>query len=118
VDAAQQKIRPAKAQAASTAVLGPGRGGLYRGLMDDEATTVISCPLCSAKMTAGWIAIWNSIVFQKVRWQATKPGYNRLRVPQGAHVVLEPKVGGKDARVAMRCPSCSTIVLPPSLTYD
>jgi hypothetical protein len=85
--------------------------------MDDEATT-ISCPTCSAQMDAGWISIWNPIVVQKVRWQPTEPGYGRLRVPEGSRVLLEARGGGKGARVAMLCPSCTTIVMPPDATYN
>jgi hypothetical protein len=84
--------------------------------MDDQATP-ISCPTCSAQMDTGWLAIWNPIVVQKVRWQPTEPGYSRLRVPEGSRVLLEARVGGKGARVAMLCPSCSTVVMPPDATY-
>jgi hypothetical protein len=76
------------------------------------------CPSCNEQMAAGWIAMWNPIPGQKVRWQPTKPGHARFRVPNGAAVVLKTRGGGRDARVAHRCPSCSTLVLPPDLTYD
>ena len=97
---------------------GLGHRALYRELMDDEATTDISCPTCSAQMDAGWVAMWNPIVFQKVRWQSTEPGYVRLRVPEGARVILAARAGGKGGRVAMLCPSCATIVMPPDATYN
>lgn len=97
---------------------GLGHRALYRGLMDDEATTNIACPTCSAQMDAGWVAIWNPIVVQKVRWQPTEPGYGRLRVPEGARVILEARARGKGGRVAMLCPSCTTIVMPPDATYN
>ena len=86
--------------------------------MDDEATTNASSPTCSEQMDTGWIAIWNPMIFQKVRWQPTKPGYRRMRVPQGSRVLLEPRAGGKDARVAMLCSSCATVVVPPDATYS
>ena len=85
--------------------------------MDDKATDSVSCPTCSAQMDRGWIALWNPIVFQRVRWQPTKPGYGRLHVPPGSRVLLKPRIGGKDARVAMLCPSCGTVVVPPDATY-
>jgi hypothetical protein len=69
-------------------------------------------------MDAGWVAIWNPIVFQKVRWQPTEPGYARLRVPEGARVILAARAGGRGGRVAMFCPSCATIVVPPDATYN
>ncbi len=69
-------------------------------------------------MTAGWIAMWNPFLGQKVRWQPTEPGWVRLRVPVGAAVVLQARVGGKDARVAWRCSNCSTTVVPRDPSYD
>ena len=69
-------------------------------------------------MTTGWIAMWNPIMGQKVRWQPTQPGYRRMRVPTGAAVVLQARFGGKDARVASRCITCSTTVIPPDPSYD
>jgi hypothetical protein len=86
--------------------------------MDDDAATDISCPTCSAGMDSGWVAMWNPILGQKIRWQPTKPGYVRMHVPQGARVVLAAQVGGRDARFAMRGPSCATVVVPPDATYD
>jgi len=86
--------------------------------MDDDAATDISCPTCSARMDSGWVAMWNPIIGQKVRWQPTRPGYARLHIPKGARVVLAARVGGRDARLAMRCPSCATVVVPPDATYD
>jgi hypothetical protein len=68
-------------------------------------------------MDPGWIAIWNPIVVQKVRWQPTEPGYGRKHVPEGSHVILAARSGGKSGRVALLCPSCSTIVVPPDATY-
>lgn len=62
--------------------------------------------------------MWNPILGQKVRWQAEKPGYGRLRVPPSARVVLKARPGGKDARPASRCGACSTIVVPPDSSYD
>jgi len=76
------------------------------------------CPACDATMAAGWIAMWNPIVGQKVRWQPTQPGWGRMRVPEGAAVVLKARTGGRDARLAYRCPSCATVVIPPDATYD
>ena len=91
--------------------------------MDDEATKDVHaardilCPICSAKMEQGWVAMWNPIVFQKVRWQPTKPGWVRMRVPEGSRVLLEARMGGEGARVAMRCPECATTVVPPDASY-
>jgi len=86
--------------------------------MEDEAVNDTHCPTCAEQMTRGWVAMWNPIIGQKVRWQPTKPGYARLHVPYGARVLLETRVGGKDARVALHCPSCATIVVPPDATYS
>jgi hypothetical protein len=76
------------------------------------------CPHCGAQMEQGWVAMWNPIIGQKVRWQPTRPRYGRLRVPTGAAVVLAARWGGKGARVAHRCLDCATVVLPPDSTYD
>lgn len=62
--------------------------------------------------------MWNPILGQKVRWQPTEPGYVRLRVPEGAVVLLKARAGGRDARVAMRCPQCATTVIPADPSYD
>lgn len=78
----------------------------------------VLCPMCSAKMEQGWVVMWNPIVFQKVRWQPTKPGYVRMHVPEGARVLLEARMGGHGGRVAMSCPQCATTVVPPDATYD
>ena len=75
------------------------------------------CSTCGGEMTDGWVAMWNPF-FGKVRWQPTQPGYVRMRVPQGAKVVLEPRAGGKDARRALRCSACGTTLIPPDPTYD
>lgn len=78
----------------------------------------LPCPTCSAPMAEGWVAMWNPIVGQKVRWQREKPGYARFRVPPSARVVLKARAGGKDARAASRCESCGTVVVPPDDSYD
>jgi len=78
----------------------------------------LTCPTCSNPLSEGWLAMWNPIVGQKVRWQQPKPSYGRLRVPDGAKVVLKARVGGKDARPAHRCSSCATVVIPPDDSYD
>ena len=85
------------------------------GLRDSSS---VWCPSCGVKMVQGWMAMWNPILGQKVRWQPTRPGYGRLRVPPGAAVVLKARVGGRDARIAHRCPSCLTIVVLPDAAYD
>ena len=77
-----------------------------------------ACPACGGRLTAGWLAMWNPILGQKVRWQEPQPGYGRLRIPAGAKVVLKARVGGKDARRALRCGTCATTVIPPDATYD
>ncbi|MGZ4532507.1 MAG: PF20097 family protein [Mycobacteriaceae bacterium] len=86
--------------------------------MGDEAVNDIPCPGCSEQMVPGWIALWNPIIGTKVRWQPAKAGYVRLRVPKGARVLLKTRFSGKDPRVAMRCPSCGTTVVPPDASYD
>jgi hypothetical protein len=73
----------------------------------------MNCPVCETKMTDGWLAMWNAILGQKVRWQRTEPGYGRLRVPEDAVVVLRARFGGRGSRVASRCESCGTLVVPP-----
>lgn len=55
----------------------------------------MGCPTCESQMEQGWVAMWNPIVGQKVRWQPTQPGYGRLRVPKGAAVLLAARFGGK-----------------------
>ena len=116
VDPGVQPLRMADATRGRAQDPDLGRRALYRELMDDEATTDISCPTCAAQMDAGWVAMWNPIAFQKVRWQPTEPGYVRLRVPEGARVILGARAGGKGGRVAMLWPSCATIVMPPDAT--
>jgi len=69
-------------------------------------------------MLDGWLAMWNPILGQKVRWQPTRPRWRRLRVPEGAAVLLQARLGGKDARAASRCAACDTLVVPPDPTYD
>jgi len=76
------------------------------------------CPTCANQMSPGWIAMWNPLPGQKIRWQPAQPGWVRLRVPDGARVVLKPRAGGKDARVAWRCSNCSTTVISPDPSYD
>lgn len=83
-----------------------------------DSDDLISCPSCGSRMVAGWLAMWNPILGQKVRWQPTKPAYGRWRVPKGAAVVLKARLGGRDARSAFRCPACATIVISPSESYD
>lgn len=85
--------------------------------MDDNATTEIVCPVCSGAMEIGWIALWNPILGTKVRWQPTKPGYRRLRIPEGARVLLRARAGGRDPRSALRCSTCDTVVVPPDTSY-
>ena len=84
----------------------------------NRAEATLACPLCGSPMTAGWIAMWNPIMGQKVRWQEPEPGWRRLRVPPGAEVVLQARTGGRDARIAHRCRSCSATVIPPDESYD
>jgi hypothetical protein len=86
----------------------------HDALMSDT----LDCPLCHVPMASGWVAMWNPIMGQKVRWQPTQPGYARLRVPEGAAVVLQARRGGRDARAAHRCAQCATVVVPPDPTYD
>lgn len=76
-------------------------------------------PVCSAPMEPGWITLWNPFLGQKVRWMPTAPGSGRRgRVPEGSAVLLQARVGGKDARQALRCTSCAAMVIPPDPTYD
>jgi hypothetical protein len=77
----------------------------------------VNCPACHNDLVPGWLAMWNPVLGQKVRWQPAKPGWVRLKVPEGAAVVMEARNGGKDAREALRCPSCSTTVIPPDPAY-
>lgn len=69
-------------------------------------------------MTSGWLGMWNPVLGQKVRWQPTRPGWVRMRVPADAVVVLEARNGGKDAREALQCTACSTTVIPPAGHYS
>lgn len=69
-------------------------------------------------MLSGWLAMWNPILGQKVRWQPAKPQWRRLLVPEESAVVLRAKVGGKDARKAYRCASRSTTVVSADDSYD
>ncbi len=69
-------------------------------------------------MVDGWIAMWNPIIGQKVRWQHPKPGYVRIKAPSRAAVVLRARWGGRDARQASRCEHCGATVVPPDPTYD
>lgn len=78
----------------------------------------MTCPTCGASTTQGWVAMWNPIIGQKIRWQPSEPGPLRLRAPAGAKTVLRARFGGKDARRAHRCPDCSTTVIPPDTSYD
>jgi hypothetical protein len=78
----------------------------------------ILCPTCGGTTTDGWIAMWNPIIGQKVRWQPDEPGYGRLRVPQGAKIVLRARFGGRDRRRAVRCSTCATTVIPRDPAYD
>lgn len=87
--------------------------------MDHNNAAEIVCPVCSAPMEDGWVALWNPIVGTKVRWQRRpKPGYWRLRVPEGAKVLLRARVGGRDPRAALSCSACATTVIPPDTAYD
>ncbi len=79
--------------------------------------TLVNCPACHDDLIPGWLAMWNPVLGQKVRWQTARPGWVRLKVPQDAVVVMEARTGGKDARVALRCPTCSTTVIPPDPAY-
>ena len=85
---------------------------------DALVSNTLDCPFCQTPMASGWVAMWNPIIGQKVRWQPTQPGYGRLRVPDGAAVVLRARRGGREARVAYRCSQCAAVVVPPDPTYD
>lgn len=87
-------------------------------MYDKPAVPTSLCPTCGDSMRFGWLVMWNPIFGQKIRWQPVEPGYRRLRVPEGAEVVLKAQVGGKDPRVAYRCTSCATMVVPPDEYYD
>lgn len=78
----------------------------------------LACPSCKAEMRSGWLGMWNVLLGGKVRWQSQRPGYARLRVPSDARVVLKVKARARDARIAWRCPSCSTMVVPGDAAYD
>lgn len=78
----------------------------------------MNCPVCARQMLPGWLAMWNPVAGQKVRWQANKPGWVRMRVPEEAVVVLSARFGGKDAREALQCASCSTTVIPGGAHHE
>ncbi len=81
-------------------------------------TSLMTCPVCANSMLPGWLAMWNPVLGQKVRWQPTRPGWVRMRVPERSVVVLEARFGGKDAREAQQCGRCSTTVIVGDLHYD
>ena len=86
--------------------------------MTDRDDETVSCPMCDSAMTNGWVAMWNALPGQKIRWQKTKPSYRRLHVPAGAAIVLKARVGRSDARIAYRCSNCSATVIPRDESYD
>jgi hypothetical protein len=92
-------------------------GGIL-GPQEASGGAPVKCPFCGADTQSGWIAMWNPMVGQKVRWQPNEPGYVRLIVPTGAAVVLAAASGGRDRRRASRCPNCSATLIPPSARYD
>lgn len=59
----------------------------------------------------------NLIFGQRVLWQPTLPRW-RLRPPPGSKVVLERPLWGQEARLAHRCETCATLVIPPDEVYD
>jgi hypothetical protein len=63
------------------------------------------------------LAPWNALLATKVLWQPTLPR-NRFRRPRGTKLVLARPLAGQEARLAHRCPTCATIVLPPDEVYD
>ena len=78
----------------------------------------MNCPVCNTAMLQGWLAMWNPLLGQKVRWQPTQPRWRRMVVPAGSAVLLQARYRGKDARKAYRCGHCSTTVVLPDATYD
>jgi hypothetical protein len=71
----------------------------------------IKCPSCDDLMVAGWLSMFNPILGMNfVAWQQEKPGYVRLRVPQGGEKVIVPRAGGKGCPQSNICKQCKTVV--------
>lgn len=71
-------------------------------------------------MTSGalvLVAPWNPVVRQTVRWQPTIPK-RAVRPPKGSRVVLSSTTFLRQPRLAHRCPTCATLVVPPDEIYD
>ena len=62
-------------------------------------------------------APWNPLVRTAVRWQRRLPR-RALRPPRGSTVLLESTLFGRAPRLAHRCPTCATVVVPPDDDYD
>lgn len=62
--------------------------------MSDE----VKCSKCHRSMEEGWLLIWNPIALLNfVNWQPVKPGYMRLRRPEGSEKVIIPRAGAGGA---------------------
>jgi hypothetical protein len=66
----------------------------------------MNCPICGTVMERGWLALYDPIIFTRMYWQSTKPGYIRLRPPAGAVKVIQPRVGGGGSPEAYICKQC------------
>ena len=62
-------------------------------------------------------APWNPLLRSTVRWQATLPRRG-FRPPRGSKVLLASVMFGHMPRMAHRCPTCATVVVPPDDAYD
>lgn len=74
--------------------------------MSDE----VKCSKCHRSMEEGWLLIWNPIALLNfVNWQPVKPGYMRLRRPEGSEKVIIPRAGGRGCPRARICRPCKSV---------
>jgi hypothetical protein len=57
-------------------------------------------------MEKGWLAVYNPIIGTKLVWQAVKPGYVRLQMPEGSVRVSKPKIWGGGCPEGFICKTC------------
>jgi hypothetical protein len=78
-------------------------------LAEASALNGVCCPSCEQPMETGWLAIYEPLPITRLVWQNKKPGWVRVRMPQGSRKVIQPKVGGAGCPVSYICKTCEIV---------
>lgn len=67
----------------------------------------MTCPHCQGDMEDGYLAFYEALLpISRIVWQRSRPGYVRMRQPQGSVTVIRAPFFGRGDPAGAICRSC------------